>query len=122
MGHLDRDGFVYVSGRLKDMIKSGGINIYAADIEQVYMAHPDVRECAAVGVPDPKWGETPLLVVLVKRGSTVDPEALRTWGNQRLAKYQRVSRLLIRDELPRAVYGKVAKQQLRDEFGSGGTV
>jgi acyl-CoA synthetase (AMP-forming)/AMP-acid ligase II len=122
MGHLDEDGFVYVSGRLKDMIKSGGINIYAADIEAVFMAHPDVSECAAIAVPDPKWGETPLLVVLPRDGAVVDCESLRTWGNDRLAKYQRVSRLLVRDELPRAVYGKVAKQKLRDEFSGGGTL
>jgi acyl-CoA synthetase (AMP-forming)/AMP-acid ligase II len=122
VGYVDDEGFVYVSGRLKDMIKSGGINIYAADIEAVFMAHPDVSECAAIGVPDERWGETPLLVVLPQPGGTVDVEALRAWGNERLAKYQRVSRLVIREELPRAVYGKVAKQQLRDEFGSGGTL
>lgn len=122
MGHVDDDGFVYVSGRLKDMIKSGGINIYASDVEAVFMAHPDVSECAAIGVPDEKWGETPLLVVLPRPGVTIDPDALRGWGNQRLAKYQRVSTVVIREELPRAVYGKVAKQQLRDEFGSGGAL
>jgi acyl-CoA synthetase (AMP-forming)/AMP-acid ligase II len=122
MGHVDDEGFVYVSGRLKDMIKSGGINIYASDIEAVFMTHPDVSECAAIAVPDDKWGETPLLVVLVRPGGTVEAEALRVWGNERLAKYQRVSRLVVREQLPRAVYGKVAKQQLRDEFGSGGTL
>lgn len=122
MGHVDADGFVYVSGRLKDMIKSGGINIYAVDIEAVFMAHPEVSECAAIGVPDEKWGETPVLVVLLRPGATVDPETLRTWGNERLAKYQRVSRVVLRDELPRAVYGKIAKQELRDQFGSGGAL
>jgi acyl-CoA synthetase (AMP-forming)/AMP-acid ligase II len=122
IGWIDPDGFLFLAGRLKDMIKSGGINIYAADIEAVFMAHPDVSECAAIGVPDERWGETPLLVVLPQPGGTVDVEALRAWGNERLAKYQRVSRLVIREELPRAVYGKVAKQQLRDEFGSGGTL
>jgi acyl-CoA synthetase (AMP-forming)/AMP-acid ligase II len=122
MGRVDDEGFVYVSGRLKDMIKSGGINIYAADIEAVFMTHPDVGECAAIGVPDRKWGETPVLVVLPREGSTLDAETLRTWGNTRLAKYQRVSRLVLRDELPRAVYGKVAKQELREEFGSGGAL
>ena len=122
MGHIDDEGFVYISGRLKDMIKSGGINIYAADIEAVFMAHPEVSECAAIAIPHEKWGETPLLVVLARPESAVEAEALRLWGNERLAKYQRVSRLVIREQLPRAVYGKVAKQQLRDEFGSGGTL
>jgi acyl-CoA synthetase (AMP-forming)/AMP-acid ligase II len=122
MGHVDDDGFVYISGRLKDMIKSGGINIYASDIEAVFMAHPEVSECAAIGIPDEKWGEAPLLVVLLRPGGSVEQETLRVWGNERLAKYQRVSRLVIRDELPRAVYGKVAKQELRDEFGNGGAL
>jgi acyl-CoA synthetase (AMP-forming)/AMP-acid ligase II len=119
MGYVDADGFVYISGRLKDMIKSGGINIYALDIEAVFMAHPAVSECAAIAVPDEKWGETPLLIVLLRPGASLDAETLRAWGNERLAKYQRVRRVVIREELPRAVYGKVAKQELRAEFGSG---
>jgi acyl-CoA synthetase (AMP-forming)/AMP-acid ligase II len=86
------------------------------------MAHPEVSECAAIGVPDEKWGETPVLVVLLRPGATIDDETLRAWGNERLAKYQRVSRVVIREELPRAVYGKVAKQELREEFGSGGAI
>ncbi len=122
MGHLDAAGFVYVSGRLKDMIKSGGINVFAVDIEQVFMRHPEVSECAAIAVPDRKWGETPWLVVLLRPGGSIDAETLRAWGNGHLAKYQRVSRLMIRDELPRAVYGKVAKAELRKEFGSGGAI
>ncbi|MGQ0625822.1 MAG: class I adenylate-forming enzyme family protein [Sporichthyaceae bacterium] len=122
LGHLDTEGFVYISGRLKDMIKSGGINVYAVDIEAVFMAHPDVSECAAIAVPDSKWGETPLLVVLPAPGATVEAERLRSWGNDQLAKYQRVHRVVIREELPRAVYGKIAKQVLRDEFGSAGGI
>jgi acyl-CoA synthetase (AMP-forming)/AMP-acid ligase II len=118
MGHLDKDGFLYVSGRLKDMIKSGGINIFAVDIEQVFMRHPDVSEAAAIAVPDIKWGETPLVVVILRPGASADPDDLRQWANERLAKYQRASRVLIRTDLPRAVYGKVAKAALRDEFGS----
>jgi acyl-CoA synthetase (AMP-forming)/AMP-acid ligase II len=118
MGHLDADGFLYVSGRLKDMIKSGGINIFATDIEQVFMRHPEVREAAAIGIPHIKWGETPILVVILADGATVSGEELRLWGNNLLAKYQRVSQVVIRDELPRAVYGKVVKAALRAEFGS----
>ncbi|AEH10646.1 o-succinylbenzoate--CoA ligase [Candidatus Protofrankia datiscae] len=119
IGHLDKDGFLYVSGRLKDMIKSGGINIFAVDVEQVFMRHPDVSEAAAIGVPHLKWGETPLVVVIPRSGAEVDPEELRQWANERLARYQRASHVLVRGELPRAVYGKVAKAELRREFGSG---
>ncbi|CAN5201125.1 class I adenylate-forming enzyme family protein [soil metagenome] len=119
LGHIDKDGFLYLSGRLKDMIKSGGINIFATDIEQVFVSHPDVSEAAAVGVPHLKWGETPVVVVIPRPGATIDAEALRAWANERLAKYQRASQVLVRDDLPRAVYGKVAKAALRDELGSG---
>ncbi|HVV09308.1 class I adenylate-forming enzyme family protein [Amycolatopsis sp.] len=119
IGHLDKDGFLFVSGRLKDMIKSGGINIFAVDIEQVFMRHPDVSEAAAIGVPHPKWGETPLVIVIPTSGAEIDPEQLRHWANERLAKYQRVSQVLVRADLPRAVYGKVAKAELRKEFGWG---
>jgi long-chain acyl-CoA synthetase len=122
LGHIDKDGFLYLSGRLKDMIKSGGINIYAADIEQVFFSHPDVSEAAAVGVPHPKWGETPVVVVIPRPDAVIDPEMLRAWANERLAKYQRASVVLVRDDLPRAVYGKVAKAVLRDELGSGAAV
>ena len=119
MGHLDADGYLYVSGRSKDMIKSGGINIFAVDIEQVFMAHPDAVEVAAIGVPHLKWGETPVLIVIPRPGSTLTEEELRGWGNERLARYQKVSRVVFRDDLPRAVYGKVQKDALRREFGTG---
>jgi acyl-CoA synthetase (AMP-forming)/AMP-acid ligase II len=119
VGHIDTDGFVHVSGRLKDMIKSGGHNIFAIDIEDVFMRHPDVSECAGIGEPHDKWGETPVLVVLLRPGGTVDAQTLREWGNLQLAKYQRVSRVEIREELPRAVYGKIAKHELRREFAQG---
>jgi acyl-CoA synthetase (AMP-forming)/AMP-acid ligase II len=116
LGYLDKDGFLYVAGRLKDMIKSGGINIFAVDIEQVFMSHPDVSEAAAVAVPHPKWGETPVVAVIPRPGAAVDADELLAWANQRLAKYQRASRVLIRSELPRAVYGKVAKAELSAEL------
>ncbi|MCW3010312.1 MAG: o-succinylbenzoate--CoA ligase, partial [Solirubrobacterales bacterium] len=121
VGHLDEDGYLYVSGRLKDMIKSGGINIYAIDIEDVFMRHAAVNEVAAIAVPHEKWGETPLLVVVPKDGAEVDADELRAWGNERLAKYQRVSRVVVVDDLPRATYGKVHKDRLREQFRDVGT-
>jgi acyl-CoA synthetase (AMP-forming)/AMP-acid ligase II len=116
MGHQDDDGFLYVSGRKKDMIKSGGINVYAADIEAVFMEHPAVHECAAVARRHEKWGETPVLAIIAAEGETPDIEELRTWGNERLAKYQRVTEVVLRDDFPRATYGKVSKQKLREEL------
>jgi long-chain acyl-CoA synthetase len=116
IGYLDEDGFLFISGRIKDMINSGGLNIFAADIERVFVRHPGVSEAAAIGVPHPKWGETPLLIVIPSPGASIDPEELRVWGNAQLANYQKVSRVEVRDDLPRAVYGKVAKAALRQEF------
>jgi acyl-CoA synthetase (AMP-forming)/AMP-acid ligase II len=116
MGRQDDEGFLYVSGRKKDMIKSGGINVYAADIEGVFMEHPAVHECAAVARRDEKWGETPVLAVILADGASADPDELRAWGNERLAKYQRVSEIVVREDFPRATYGKVSKALLRTEL------
>jgi long-chain acyl-CoA synthetase len=115
LGHMDEDGFLFVSGRLKDMIKSGGINIYAADLEQVVMTHPSVKEVAVVGIPHEKWSETPVGVVILKPDMSVEPETLKQWVNERLSKYQRLSHILIQDDMPRATYGKVQKQTLREQ-------
>jgi long-chain acyl-CoA synthetase len=117
LGRLDEDGFLFVSGRKKDMIKSGGINIYAIDLEEVLMTHPDVIEVAVIGVPDPKWSETPIAVVIARDGAAVTDAALREWTNVRLSKYQRLSRVIFRTDLPRATYGKIQKDQLRQEYG-----
>jgi long-chain acyl-CoA synthetase len=98
------------------MIISGGINIYASDIEDVFMNHPDVREVAVVGVPHEKWGETPLLFAIVHDGVTVDAEGLKAWGNAKLGGYQRVSGVEFRSEFPRATHDKVLKRALRDPY------
>ena len=116
LGHLDEDGFLYVSGRKKDMIKSGGINIYAVDIEEVLMEHPAVAEVAVVGVPHPRWMETPVGVVVLAPGSAIDEQTLLEWLNAKLAKYQRVSRIILRGDFPRATYGKIQKDKLREEY------
>jgi acyl-CoA synthetase (AMP-forming)/AMP-acid ligase II len=116
LGHLDEDGFLYVSGRKKDMIKSGGINIYAVDIEEIVSRHPAVSEVAVVGLPHAKWTETPVGVVILRRGASVSAEELLAWTNGQLAKYQRLSAIHIRDDVPRATYGKVRKDRLREEL------
>lgn len=116
LGQLDADGFLYISGRIKDMIKSGGINVYASDIEEVFMQHPDVVEAAAIGIPHERWVETPLLLAIRRDGATVSAEELKEWGNARLGKWQRVSAVEFRDEFPRATHDKVLKRALRDPY------
>jgi len=116
LGHVDAQGYLYISGRIKDMIKSGGINVYASDIEDVFMQHPDVVEVAAIGIPHDKWVETPLLLAIMREGSATTPAELMTWGNARLGKWQRVSTIEFRTEFPRATHDKVLKRALRDPY------
>ncbi|GGC93914.1 class I adenylate-forming enzyme family protein [Chelatococcus reniformis] len=121
-GFIDQDGHLHYVGRIKDMIKSGGINIYAIDIEDVIMRHPSVEELAVIGVPHPKWGEAPLAIIVPKAGEATDPNDIREWANSRVAKYQRVAAVILCEDLPRATYGKIQKQALRlryaDFFGA----
>jgi acyl-CoA synthetase (AMP-forming)/AMP-acid ligase II len=116
IGHLDADGFLYISGRLKDMIKSGGMNIYAVDIEQIIMQHAAVRETAVIGVPHEKWGETPIAVVILKAGASITANELLAWVNERVSKYQRLLKIVLQADMPRATYGKIQKQTLRDQY------
>jgi long-chain acyl-CoA synthetase len=116
LGRLDEDGYLYVVGRIKDMIKSGGINVFATDIEEVFMRHPQVSEAAAIGVPHEKWIETPILLVILRAGAAITGEELMAWGNDRLGKFQRVTRVEFRTDFPRANYGKVLKRVLREEY------
>jgi acyl-CoA synthetase (AMP-forming)/AMP-acid ligase II len=116
IGRLDEDGYLYIAGRVKDMIISGGINIFASDIEAVFIKHPDVQEVAAIGVPHEKWGETPLLFAILRNGSVLSEVELMAWGNARLGKYQRVSRVEFLSEFPRAAHDKIRKGALRAPY------
>lgn len=115
-GYLDEDGYLYLSGRFKDMIKSGGYNIFSADVESVFNKHPDVVETAVVGAPHEKWGETPVLLAIMRPGSKTTEDELMAWGNGQLAKYQRASKVEFRTEFPRGAYDKVLKRVLREPF------
>ena len=101
------------------MIISGGINIFASDIEEVFMTHEEVKEVAVIGVPHEKWGETPLLLAIMHPGATATESGLAAWGNQRLGKFQRVDRCEFRGEFPRATHDKVLKRALRDPHWAG---
>lgn len=116
MGRLDEDGFLYLLDRKKDMILSGGFNIYAADIEAEIIKHDDVVDVAVIAIPSEEWGETPLGLVVLKKGATVTAAEIRSWVNARLGKTQRVSDMVLRDDLPRSTIGKILKRELRDEY------
>jgi len=116
VGRFDDEGFLMLVDRRKDMIISGGFNLYPSDLEAVLRQHPAVADAAVAGVPSERWGETPAAWVVVREGATIDAEALRAWTNERLGKTQRVAHLAIVDELPRSAIGKVLKRELRDRF------
>ncbi len=116
IGRLDDEGFLHIVDRKKDMILSGGQNIFPADIESVMLRHPAVLEVAVIGIPDPRWGETPLAVVVPRNGATVQASALTVWTNERVGRQQRISAAVVRAALPRNANGKVLKRELRNEY------
>ena len=121
LGYLDKDGFLYLVDRQKDMIISGGVNIYPRDIEEIIVRHPAVREVAVFGVPDEKWGETPVAHVILADPDILDAETLRAWINERVeARFQRVSKVVIVEDFPRSAAGKTLKRVMRDEYEKGG--
>jgi acyl-CoA synthetase (AMP-forming)/AMP-acid ligase II len=115
LGRLDADGFLYIVDRKKDMIISGGQNIYPADIEAVMRTHPGVADVAVVGVRSASWGETPVAVV-VPAASPPDPRELVDWTNARVGKQQRIRDVIWRESLPRNPNGKVLKRELRKDL------
>jgi len=116
MAHMDIDGFFYIDGRYKDMIKSGGENIYAAEVEAVIREHPAVRDAALIGVPDRKWGEVGLMVVTFEEGYQATEEELKKFCQGKLARYKIPKQIVFADELPYSAYGKVEKAKLREKY------
>ncbi len=117
MGYVDEDGFLYLVDRKKDMIISGGVNVYPRDIEEIIVTNPQVMECAVYGIPSDKWGETPVAAVIPEATRSIDAEELKAWINDHVsAKFQRVSHVLIMPEFPRNVAGKTLKRVMREEF------
>lgn len=118
IGAMDAEGFVTLRGRIKDMILSGGLNVYPSDIEAVLLEHPQVADAAVIGVPHEKWGEAPVACVIAKPGAEMDAEELKEWVNGRVAKHQRLIDVVLRKEdFPRNALGKVLKVQLREGYG-----
>jgi len=120
MGYVDEDGYLFLVDRKKDMIISGGVNVYPRDIEEIVVQHPAVREAAVFGIPDDKWGESPLASVILHEGESVASGELKTWINERVgAKFQRVSEVVIMNEFPRNVAGKTLKREMREKYWAG---
>jgi acyl-CoA synthetase (AMP-forming)/AMP-acid ligase II len=116
LGLVDEEGFLHVVDRKKDMIISGGFNIYPTDLEAVVAQHPAVQDVTVFGIPHPKWGETPVALV-IPRGP-IDTEELLAFANARLARTQRIAAVELRDAFPRNALGKVLKRELREAWAA----
>lgn len=119
VGKLDAEGYITLVDRKKDMIISGGFNVFPTDIEAIVGGHPDVLDVTVIGIPHEKWGETVLALVIPKAGATPDAAAIVAWANERLARHQRLSAVEFRDEFPRNALGKVLKRILREPYWAG---
>ena len=117
-GRVDEDGYLFLEDRVKDMIISGGENIYPAEVERVVLEHPAVAEVAVIGIPHEKWGETPRAFVVAKPGEQLDPDALIAFTRDRLAHYKCPTSVILVDALPRNATGKILKRELRRNDGA----
>jgi len=116
IGRLDEEGYLYILDRKRDLIISGGINIFPSDIENILMEHPDVAEAAVIGVPNREWGENPIALIVKKDlKSGLSETDLKQWANDRLAGYQRLTAIRFCSSLPRNDLGKVLKHELRQQ-------
>ncbi len=121
LGYVDEEGYLYLVDRKKDMIISGGINVYPKDIEEIIVQHPAVREVAVFGIPHEKWGETPVAAVILHQPGEVSEEDLKSWINEKVgAAYQRVHQVVFKDDFPRSTAGKTLKRVMREEFTGDG--
>ncbi|MDO8502532.1 MAG: class I adenylate-forming enzyme family protein [Gemmatimonadaceae bacterium] len=119
VGFADKDGFLHLVDRKKDLIISGGVNVFPKDIEEIVVQHPSVREVAVFGIPDKKWGESPVAAVILKSTGAISAEDLRTWINARVAaRYQQIHEVIITDDFPRSTAGKTLKRVLRETHSS----
>jgi acyl-CoA synthetase (AMP-forming)/AMP-acid ligase II len=113
IGHVDRQGFVYITGRASDMYISGGSNVYPREIEEALLTHPAVAEACVVGMPDAKWGESGIAVLVAADGASIDEAAMLAHLQGRLARYKWPARVVVWPELPKSGYGKVTKREVK---------
>ena len=116
IGVLDADGWLSVVDRAKDMIITGGFNVYSAEVEQALMAHDAVRDCGVVGLPDEKWGERVVAVVQLQPGADADPDALVAFAKERIGSVKAPKQVLVWDDLPRSTVGKVLKTTIKERL------
>jgi len=116
MGQMDEDGFLYIMDRKKDMIISGGENIYPAEIEDLLLSHPDITDAAVIGTPDEKWGEAIKAIAVLKEGGSLTEAELIEWCQGKIAKFKIPKQVVFTDQIARTPTGKILKRVLRDQF------
>ena len=122
LGHLDTEGFLFITGRASDMYISGGSNVYPREIEEVLLTHPDIGEVAVLGMPDPVWGEAGVAVAVLLPDASLDEAGLLSWMEGRVARYKQPRRAFFLPELPKSGYGKVTKDTIRQELIARGSM
>lgn len=121
LGHMDREGFIYITGRASDMYISGGSNVYPREIEEKILAHPAIAEVGIVGMPDAKWGEVGVAICVTCAGQQISQEELLEWLSDKVARYKLPVRVVFWDALPKSAYGKITKKQLKAELEARAT-
>src|SRR5215207_5580484 len=119
IGYLDADNFLYIVDRAKDMIITGGFNVYSAEVEQVLMQHPAIQDCAVIGVPDDKWGERVTAVLQIQSGQRLAPDAVKAFVKERIGSVKTPKQVVIWPDLPRSKGGKVLKSEIKAQLRSG---
>ena len=119
IGRIDRDGYVYLTDRKKDVILTGGGNVYPRQVEEVLHGHPDVLECVVLGIPDERWGEAVHAMAILRPGRTPEPDAFLAWARERLSTDRRPRSVEFVAELPKSNYGKILRRELRERFWQG---
>jgi acyl-CoA synthetase (AMP-forming)/AMP-acid ligase II len=120
LGHLDAEGFLYITGRASDMYISGGSNVYPREIEEKVLKHPAVAEVAILGVPDRTWGEVGVAVCVLRPAATLAEGDLLAWLDGQVPRYKMPRRIFFWDELPKSGYGKITKKAVRAELEQRG--
>ena len=120
LGHLDAEGFLYITGRASDMYISGGSNVYPREIEEKVLKHPAVAEVAILGVPDRVWGEVGVAVCVLRHPAELDESALMAWLEGQITRYKMPKRIFFWEELPKSGYGKITKKLIRAELENRG--
>jgi acyl-CoA synthetase (AMP-forming)/AMP-acid ligase II len=116
LGHLDEEGFLYITGRASDMYISGGSNVYPREIEEKMLMHPAIAEVAILGIPDEKWGEVGMAVCVLRPDAQIAENEILAWLEGKVARYKMPKRIFFWEELPKSGYGKITKRTIRAEL------